>query len=166
MGKISVISGDICELDVEAIVNPANSYGSMGGGVAGQIKALGGQIIEDEAKSHGLTPVGNSYSTTAGLLKAKYIIHAPTMKEPMEKIGVENVNAAMNAALDEALRLKISSIAFPGMGCGVGCLSNSDAAKTMVEVLSERIFDFDVYLIGFEKELTYVFEKWLKKLIH
>ena len=166
MGKISAIYGDICDLDVEAIVNPANSYGSMGGGVAGQIKALGGQMIEDEAKSHGLTPVGTAYSTTAGFLKAKYIIHAPTMKEPMEKIGVENVNAAMNAALDEALRLKISSIAFPGMGCGVGCLSNADAAKAMVEVLAEETLDLDVYLIGFEKELTYEFEKWLKNLIH
>jgi len=51
----------------------------MGDGVAGAIKRRGGKIIEDEARRHAPVPTGKAVITTAGRLKAKYVIHAPTM---------------------------------------------------------------------------------------
>ncbi|MEX2689946.1 MAG: macro domain-containing protein, partial [Candidatus Njordarchaeum guaymaensis] len=78
MVEIIVIKGDITKMDVDAIVNPANSLLIMGGGVAGAIKRRGGQIIEDEAVKQGPIPVGNAVITSAGNLKARYVIHAPT----------------------------------------------------------------------------------------
>lgn len=72
--KISVITGDITRLEVDAIVNPANSMLIMGGGVAGAIKRVGGKEIEDEALKYAPVPVGKAIATKAGKLKAKYVI--------------------------------------------------------------------------------------------
>ena len=47
--KIKVLRGDITKLKVDAIVNPANSFGYMSGGVALAIKRAGGEEIEKEA---------------------------------------------------------------------------------------------------------------------
>ena len=93
-----VQKGDITELKVDAIVNPANSSGYMGGGVAGVIKRIGGFEIEKEAVSKAPIPVGDAVVTTAGKLPCKYVIHAPTMKQPAMRIGVENVRLATRAA--------------------------------------------------------------------
>ena len=49
MGRIIVEKADLTKLEVDAIVNPANSSGTMGGGVAGAIKRAGGGEIEREA---------------------------------------------------------------------------------------------------------------------
>jgi len=56
--KIRVVRGDITKMEVEAIVNPANSLLVMGGGVAGAIKRAGGKEIEEEAVKHAPIPVG------------------------------------------------------------------------------------------------------------
>ncbi len=49
--KITVKRGDICEEDVDAIVNPSNSHGVMGGGVAWMIKRKGGQCSVDDRRA-------------------------------------------------------------------------------------------------------------------
>jgi len=113
--EIKVMLGDITKVDVEAIVNPANSYMIMGGGVAGAIKRVGGVEIELEARKHAPIPVGEAIFTGAGKLKARYVIHAPTMERPAMKIGIENVRLAMRAALKCAESLGLRSIAFPGL---------------------------------------------------
>ncbi len=137
--RIRVVEGDITEMEVDAIVNPANSLMIMGGGVAGAIKRKGGVEIEDEARKHAPVPVGEAIATTAGRLKAKYVIHAPTMEEPAMRIGLENVEKATRAALKLADELGIEAIAFPGMGTGVGGIPYYDAACKMLEVIREHI---------------------------
>lgn len=96
--KISVITGDITKLKVDAIVNPANSMLLMGGGVAGAIKKVGGKEIEDEALKSAPISVGEAIATNAGKLKAKYVIHAPTMEKPAMQTTVDNVKLAMEGA--------------------------------------------------------------------
>ncbi len=132
---VKVLQGDITRVEADAIVNPANSLMIMGGGVAGAIKRVGGSIIEEEAMKHAPVPVGKAISTTAGRLKARYVIHAPTMERPAMRIPVENVYKATRATLIEAERLGIESIALPAMGAGVGGVSYSDAFKTMLEAI-------------------------------
>jgi len=136
---LEIVKGDITEEEVDAIVNPANSMMIMGGGVAGAIKRKGGDIIEKEALSKAPVPVGLAISTSAGKLKAKYVIHAPTMERPAMSIDVSNVYKASRAAFIEAERLGITSISLPGMGTGVGGVSYRDAVKSMYKALKDLI---------------------------
>ena len=164
MVQIVVLKGDLTQQVVDAVVNPANSYGYMGGGVALAIKLAGGGVIEEEAVRKAPIPLGSAVETTAGNMSCKYVIHAPTMNEPAEAIGPGNVYAATSAALRKAADLSVRSLAFPGMGCGVGKVTKSDAAKAMVEAILEFNPDYTVYLIGFDDELTREFQRWSSKL--
>ena len=73
---LELVEGDITDLEVEAIVNAANSRLKLGGGVAGAIRKKGGKVIQDECDRIGYCPVGEARVTTGGELKAKYLIHA------------------------------------------------------------------------------------------
>ena len=137
--RIKVIEGDITSLEVDAIVNPANSYGYMGGGVAYAIKRAGGGEIEREAVEKSPINIGKAIVTTAGKLKAQYVIHAPTMRRPAERTDVDNIKAATRAALKVAEENNIMSIAFPGMGTGVGGVDEKDAARVMIEEIKEHL---------------------------
>lgn len=158
--KITVKRGDITGETVDAIVNPSNSYGVMGGGVAWVIKKKGGQGIEDGAVAKAPIPIGSAVLTTGGSLSAKHVIHATTMMEPAQRIGVENVKKATVAALECASRNGIKTIAFPGMGTGVGGVDLEEAASAMVEVI--RNFPdstiVEVILIGYEREMHEAFQ--------
>ena len=134
---IIVKKGDITQIDCDAIVNPANSHGYMGGGVAGAIKRIGGVEIEKEAISKAPIKIGNAVSTTAGSLTCKYVIHAPTMKQPAMRIGVDNVRLATKAALEIGIKLNLKTIAIPGMGTGVGGVSVNDAAEAITSLAKE-----------------------------
>ncbi|MFC2154139.1 macro domain-containing protein [Candidatus Altiarchaeota archaeon] len=163
--ELKIVKGDLTELEVDAIVNPANSHGLMGGGVAYAIKSKGGQLIEQGAIEQSPIPVGTAVLTSAGNLPSKNVIHAPTMENPAERIGLENAKTATKAALECAASNNIKSIAFPGMGTGVGGLSTEGAAEAMIEEINsftskERIDK--VILIAFNQELFNAFQKWTK----
>src|SRR5881392_2866836 len=132
---IHVALGDITQLTVDAIVNPANSLGIMDNGAARTIKVEGGDQIEVDANACAPIAVGAAVVTGAGQLWCKAVIHAPTMEEPGMKIGVENVRRATRAALLAAARNNIDLIAIPGMGTGLGGVDPSDAARAMVDEL-------------------------------
>lgn len=156
---IVVEYGDITKIVCDAIVNPANSYGYMGGGVAGAIKRIGGIEIENEAISLAPIPIGKAIVTTAGSLPCQHVIHAPTMKEPAMRINIDNVKLATRAALKLAEDLKIKSIAIPGMGTGVGGVSLSDAAREMVTVAREFEDKFEkIVFIGINNDLIEAFK--------
>ncbi len=136
--EVTVHLGDITKLEVDAIVNAANTRLVMGGGVAGAIKRAGGKEIEDEAIKQGPIKIGEAVATTAGKLRAKYVIHAPTMGMDF-RTDAEKVRLAMRAALKKAEELGIESIAFPALGTGVGGFPKDEAAKIMVEELKAHI---------------------------
>ncbi|TDA25819.1 MAG: macro domain-containing protein [Archaeoglobi archaeon] len=136
--EIEVMHGDITKLEVEAIVNAANTHLIMGGGVAGAIKRAGGKEIEEEAVRQGPIKIGSAIATSAGRLKAKYVIHSPTMELDF-KTDEEKVRLAMIAALRKAEELKVKSIAFPALGTGVGGLPKDLAAKIMIEELKKHL---------------------------
>lgn len=130
--EVIVIQGDITEVDTEAIVNAANNCFLMGGGLAGVIKRKGGKVIEDEAVKKGPVEVGESILTSAGNLKAKYVIHAVTMAMDF-KTNEEIIRKATYRALLCAQKNNISSIAFCALGCGVGGFSYEAASKIMAQ---------------------------------
>lgn len=164
--EIHVVTGDITEQRVDAVVNPANSLMVMGGGVAGAIKRAGGKEIEEEAVKQAPVPVGKAIVTKAGKLAAKHVIHTPTMKKPAMHIDKENVKLAMKAALESANQLRIKSVAFPGLGTGVGGLKKEEAAKIMMHELKKHIDNGTtlekIVFVGFSEDMTNAFVKALR----
>lgn len=166
--KISAVRFDITELRVDVIVNPANSSGTMGGGVALAIRIKGGVAIEKEAVALAPIMVGSAVLTTAGMLPSKFVIHAPTMVMPVEKIGAGNVRLAVRAALSLAKEKGLKKIAFPGMGTGVGGVDKRVAAQVMVSEISAFLKenpDFEVALVGYDNELYGCFLGELKRFV-
>ena len=137
--EVVLMKGDITEVEADAIVNAANSYLEHGGGVAGAIVRKGGAVVQEESREwvrrHGPVPVGGVAVTSAGRLKAKYVIHAVGPRcgvEPIEKLG-----EAVRNALRKAEELGLSSIAFPAISTGIfGCPYDA-AALQMAQAIKE-----------------------------
>lgn len=129
---IKIIKSDISEVKADAIVNAANNKGVMGGGVAAAIKRKGGKIIEEEAIQKCPINIGEALFTTAGSLKAKYVIHAATMDMSFRTDEVK-IRSSCRSALRLADELKIQSIAFPALGCGTGGFPLLASAKIMAQ---------------------------------
>ena len=131
---IELMVGDITRMDVEAIVNAANSELWMGGGVAGAIKRAAGSIVEQEAMTQGPIQPGQAVATSAGALSppTRWVIHAATMGPDLQT-SEELVRSATASALAKALEIGARSIAIPAMGTGVGGFPMDRAAAVMVE---------------------------------
>jgi O-acetyl-ADP-ribose deacetylase len=116
---LTVVLGDITAQMTDAVVNAANNHLWMGSGVAGAIKAKGGEEIEREAMKLGPIEPGQAVTTTAGQLKARYCIHAAAMGQDLAT-SADLISQATRSSLDEAARLGLDSMAFPALGTGVG----------------------------------------------
>jgi Predicted phosphatase homologous to the C-terminal domain of histone macroH2A1 len=159
---IDVKLGDITEFNGDAIVNPANTLMIMGGGVAGAIKRKGGEIIELEAKKHAPVPIGEAVVTTAGNLKCRYVIHAPTVKYPGSRSSFEQVYEATKAALLKAKQHGLKSVAFPLMGAGVGGLKIEESVDAMIKAFEEEGEGLDLKIIVRDKEAYSELVKYLE----
>jgi O-acetyl-ADP-ribose deacetylase len=129
--QITVLLGDITEQTTDAVVNAANNHLWMGSGVAGAIKAKGGEEIEREAMKLGPIEPGQAVATTAGRLKARYCIHAAAMGQDLVT-SADLISRATRSSLAEAARLELDSIAFPALGTGVGGFPADACARLMV----------------------------------
>lgn len=159
---IVVQKGDLTKIVCDAIVNPANSFGYMGGGVAGAIKRNGGVEIENEAIAKAPIPVGSAVFTVAGGLPCNFVIHAPTMEQPAMRIGVDNVRDATRAALELGVELKLKTIAIPGMGTGVGGVPTDVAAEAIVNIAKSLEEKFEkIFLIDRNDEMIESFKKYI-----
>ncbi len=127
--------GDVMTLFVDAIVNPADPRGVMTDGVAGVIKAAGGDEIEKEAVAKAPIAAGSAIATTAGTLQNLRIIHVGIAAEPGGASSPDTVKLAASAALALAEELDLESIAIPGLGTGAGGLSPDDSAAAIFEAI-------------------------------
>jgi len=166
--KIMLYLGDITDLSTDAIVNAANNHLVMGSGVAGAIKKKGGQIIEDEAVKKGPIPIGEAVWTTAGNLKAKYVIHAAGMGRDLKTNPTYVRDSTLNS-LKRADELKLTSIAFPAIGTGVGGFPIDECAKIMIDVARNFVSEAEnlktVIFALFDKGSYEIFEKELEKVL-
>ena len=160
--EIEIQKGSLLEVKADAIVNPANSGGWMGGGAAGAIKRAAGQEVETEAVAQAPIPIGSAVATSGGKSRFSLILHAPTMVRPAERIPLENVRKATRAALSLADQKRIATLALPGMGTGVGGISHGSAARVMLDEI--RSFHpthlQKVVLIDLDSEMV---EAWKKE---
>jgi O-acetyl-ADP-ribose deacetylase (regulator of RNase III)/ADP-ribose pyrophosphatase YjhB (NUDIX family) len=167
--EIRVIRQDITELSADAIVNAANNQGFMGGGVAGAIKKKGGKIIEEEAVKKCPIQVGEAVFTTAGSLKAKYVIHAATMDMSF-KTGETRIRDSFRNSLKVADELGVKSVAFPALGCGTGAFPLLASAKIMAQEIwrylrEEKSNIQEITFCLFDQEAYDIFEQGVIKYL-
>lgn len=162
--EIKIVQADITGLKVDAIVNAANNKLLMGGGVAGVIKHKGGKAIEEEAVKKGPIKIGEAVATTAGSLPCKYVIHAATMGLDFNTDEIK-IRSSCASALREAERLKLRSIAFPALGCGVGGFPLLASAKIMAQEVFRHLRESlsislkEIVFCLYDKEAFDIFNK-------
>jgi len=131
--------------------------------VAGAIKRKGCKIIEDEAVKKGPIKIGEAIVTSAGNLPSKYVIHAATMGMDFKTDELKIRNSCKNA-LKVAEELKINSVAFPALGCGVGGFPHLAAAKIMAQEVFRHLRETksglkEIIFCLYNKEAFEVFDK-------
>jgi O-acetyl-ADP-ribose deacetylase (regulator of RNase III) len=133
---LRLVSGDITERDVDAIVNAANSHLQHGGGVAGAIVRKGGQVIQEESNAIGYVPTGSATITTAGKLPSKFVIHAvgPRMGEGDEDIMLKT---AVASCLELASNKGLSSVSMPAISSGIFGFPKDRCAKILVSTAKD-----------------------------
>jgi O-acetyl-ADP-ribose deacetylase (regulator of RNase III) len=165
---LELVDGDITEMETDAIVNAANSWLVLGGGVAGAIKRKGGPAIQEQCYKIGRTAVGGAAITTGGNLKAKYVIHAvgPRMGEGDEDEKLKN--ATLNS-LKLADKNNIKSISFPAISAGIFGFPIDRCAeimlRTTIDYLKGQTGLKRIVFCLFGKESYSVFENQLKREI-
>ena len=138
MARIELWNGDICELEVDAIVNPASLSLWMSAGVGGALKRAGGDEIEFAAVRQAPVPLGGAIVTPAGRLAARFVIHAVSLDRDRRTSGPA-IEAAVRNAMARAREIGATSIAFPALGTGVGGFPLADAARITVETVREEL---------------------------
>jgi O-acetyl-ADP-ribose deacetylase len=123
--RVVLVQGDITAQRADAIVNAANSALRPGGGVDGAIqRAAGPRLLEEREKARkelgGLLPAGHAVATGAGLLPARWVIHAVGPVWTGGGSGEADVLAsAYRSSLEVARSLDLSSLAFPSISTGI-----------------------------------------------
>ncbi len=130
--KIGLRQGDLTDADVDAIVNAANDDLTLGGGVAGAIRAKGGPAIQQECDRIGPIALGEAAITGAGRLRARHVIHAASMRLG-ESTSETNLRAATRNSLMRANENSLKSIAFPAIGTGIAEFPIERCAQVMLE---------------------------------
>jgi O-acetyl-ADP-ribose deacetylase (regulator of RNase III) len=138
LARIELWNGDICDLEVDAIVNAANLSLWMSTGVGGALKRAGGDAIEFAAVRQAPVPLGEAIVTPAGKLAAKVVIHAVSLDRDRRTSGPV-IEAAVRSAMARAREVGATSIAFPALGTGVGGFPLEEAARITVETVRDEL---------------------------
>jgi O-acetyl-ADP-ribose deacetylase (regulator of RNase III) len=138
LARIELWNGDICDLEVDAIVNAANLSLWMSTGVGGALKRAGGDAIEFAAVRQAPVSLGSAIVTPAGKLAAKAVIHAVSLDRDRRTSG-PIIEAATRSAMARAREIGATSIAFPALGTGVGGFPLEEAARITVDAVRDEL---------------------------
>ena len=139
---VRLVRGDITQQETDAIVNAANSSLMGGGGVDGAIHRAGGPEILEQCKKirdeRGPCPTGEAVITTAGRMKARYVIHTVG---PIWYGGERGEDDLLASAYRNSLRLAcehgLRTISFPSISTGAYRFPVERAARVALRTVKE-----------------------------
>lgn len=142
--KIEIHPGDITQLEVDAIVNAANSRLQPGGGVCGAIHRAAGRNLREACAAIGRCKTGNAVHTEGFDLKAKFVIHAVG---PVWHGGRQNEPALLascyRTSLKIAKQIGARSVAFPAISTGIYGYPLDKATQVAVETVRAFLAEED-----------------------
>ncbi|WP_254510460.1 macro domain-containing protein [Anatilimnocola floriformis] len=158
---VEIHDQDICQLQVDAIVSPANSFGFMDGGLDIALSNRFGWDLQKKlqqliaARPLGELLVGEAIVMSTGDERIPWLISAPTIRVPMKLRQSINPYLAMKAILSTVIHHQLSpainSVAIPGLGTGVGGMSAATAAWQMWQAYREVILWQTPYPTDFDE---------------
>jgi O-acetyl-ADP-ribose deacetylase (regulator of RNase III) len=161
LSRITLIQGDITKMEVDAIVNAANSSLMGGGGVDGAIHRAGGPAILAECREivarRGRCETGQAIITSGGNLPAKLVIHTvgPVWRGGNNGEADLLRNAYLNS-LKLAVENGVETIAFPNISTGVYGFPKEKAAEIAIDTVTQFLSKNDqikqVYFVCFDQE--------------
>lgn len=166
MARLIAVAGDITKLNVDAIVNAANTSLLGGGGVDGAIhRAAGPELLEACRKLHGCA-TGDAKATPGFRLPARWVFHAVG---PVWNGGTHGEDALLAGCYRRCLQLAaehaVRSIAFPAISTGVYSFPPERAARIAVSTVQEHADRSEVDLVNFvcfNQETLRIYEGILK----
>lgn len=165
--KVRLEKTDITDLPVDAFVYYARENLELGSGFGTAIAVRGGPSIQEELKKIGSANPTEAVITSAGEMKAKYIVYAVGPKFQEEDMEAK-LAATIRNALIEAEKKGISSIALPAMGAGFFGVSLEISAKVTVKSVKEYLQNKtnlkEVVLCMLDSKQYKAFQEQLSKL--
>ncbi len=150
--SIELTQGDLLSADVEALVNPVNTKGVMGKGLALQFKQAFPEVFREYERAcrAGVVVVGRMHVVTRGD-PPRCVIHFPTKDHWREPSELSYVREGLVDLVAQVRTRGIRSIAIPPLGCGLGGLDWSDVQPLIVKAFAEVP---DVRVLLFEPTLS------------
>ncbi|HEV2781812.1 MAG TPA: macro domain-containing protein [Actinophytocola sp.] len=151
---VSVHRGSVLDVPAQAVVSPANSLGWMRGGVDA-VYAQAFPAVEQRVRSAvlayhgGELPVGEALIVPTGVAAPEWLISAPTMRVPGERLPPDTVHPYLAARAvfrlwlegtlehGDPVRSVVQTIALPGMGTGIGGVSPQTCARQVIAAWDE-----------------------------
>ena len=170
MSRITAVKGDLTTQRVDAIVNAANSSLLGGGGVDGAIHAAAGPRLLDACRALRATtlpdglPVGEAVATPGFALPARWVIHTVGPDAHRGQTDPALLASAFGSALDVAVELGVTSVAFPAISAGVYGWDAEDVARVAVAVAREHPAGGieEIRFVLFSDRLLHAFDRALR----
>lgn len=135
--EIEIWQGEIAELEVDAVVIPANESLFMTAPVAAAVKRHAGEEVEREAVEVGPIRVGQVVVTAGGRLAARHIIHAAAVGHDLRR-DPARLRSAVQAVLKAVERLSLRRIAIAPLGTERGIFPPGEAAEIMITTVIDH----------------------------
>ncbi len=167
--KIEIIKGDITRMNVNAIVNAANTSLLGGGGVDGAIHRAAGPMLLEECRALNGCKTGEAKMTGGYNLPAGHVIHTPG---PIWRGGEHNESSLLANSYYNSLLIAenagFKTIAFPSISTGIYSFPLDQAAEIAIKTISEFMKTAKnietVTMVCFDDRTKEAYEKALKNI--